>query len=85
MDNYHGLGGRKKIMMKNKEKITKERKIDRTCFHKETGAIGIIWGELEADEKGRFPAQFGIHWMIDANYGNHYTWNDKDKIEEIIK
>ena len=55
------------------------------CEHIETGAKGIVKSELKGTKD--FPDQYGIYWTAGANYGkfgNHYYWNDKDKIR-IIK
>lgn len=51
------------------------------CEHIETGAKGIIKGELKGTDK--FPDQYGIFWTEGANhsnFGTHPYWNDKDKI-----
>lgn len=50
------------------------------CEHTETGAIGVIKEEMNNYN----PPQYGIFWTENANhskYGNHYYWNDKQKIK----
>jgi len=54
--------------------------MNKHCEHKETGAKGIIKEEMNSYN----PPQFGIFWTEKSNggnYGNHYYWNDKEKIE----